>query len=916
MTSDHLDHTPSREEQIAANQARRAAKAAAQEAAREARKQPVTNGSMHADPGTQGVLASDAPVGKPEPSASHEAIRSHVAMLHQLAKDAGVSGILTFTRFNDDSAFTERFAIGDSDYMAEAIIGWIDHPEFGIGLPWVIWRKDLDRGKKGGEADVVAVLALVGDLDSDRGKTAISLDGLPLPAPYVTETSIGNYHAVFPLQRALSVAEAKPIAEALCNALKCDTGTKDTSHVWRIPGTLNWPDKTKLARGRPAAPQRATVKVAWDGTRIEPDGLWDAVKGVAGKKSTSSDAGDRQKGKAGTFESLSTALQKQIAAPPYPGEDRSATAMSAFSQLWHLGWSRDAINTVVLEHPEGFYQHYSKDAELEKDIARCFEKFDTDYERDANEAQPSDDIPVIKVRAGKLSILATKAETMLIAAKVPIYQRGDVLVRPIIETVDASHGRKTKAATLRTLDTIYMRDILGRYASWVKPSKDGEGGKKSTTPIDPPQSVASTVLARVGEWTFPSIAGVIATPTMRPDGSLLLEQGYDEATRLLLVEPPAMPAIPDKPTREDALAALKLIEDLLTGFPFVDGVAKAVALSGFITPIVRGAFPVTPLHAGRAPTAGSGKSFLWDVVAAAAVGQRMPVISTGASTEELEKRLGPALMKGQPLIAIDNISGELGGDFLCQCIERHIVDVRILGRSETVRCEARGTTLFATGNNFTIVGDVCRRVITCNLDAQMEQPEFREFNFDPVDRVLSDRGKYIAAALTVCRAYIVAGRPDVVTPRLASFEVWSDTVRSALVWLGQEDPIKSMESAKAEDPERTELMDMQEAWQSALGVGSGGRVKLSAVLVKGAALSNKADGSGTEPMFPLLHAALEEVYFRSTGRRGHQPDAKMLGKWLQRFKGRIIDNRRFMQLPSPKHGSEWWLEATDNQQRG
>ena len=56
---------------------------------------------------------------------------------------------------------------------------------------------------------------------------------------------------------------------------------------------------------------------------------------------------------------------------------------------------------------------------------------------------------------------------------------------------------------------------------------------------------------------------------MRPDGSLLTEQGFDEATRLLLVEPPAMPAIKDEPTKDDALAALKLIEGLLTGFPFV-----------------------------------------------------------------------------------------------------------------------------------------------------------------------------------------------------------------------------------------------------------------------------------------------------------------------------------------------------------
>jgi hypothetical protein len=51
------------------------------------------------------------------------------------------------------------------------------------------------------------------------------------------------------------------------------------------------------------------------------------------------------------------------------------------------------------------------------------------------------------------------------------------------------------------------------------------------------------------------------------------------------------------------------------------------------------------------------------------------------------------------------------------------------------------TSVFATGNNFTPVGDLCRRVITINLDAGMERPELRQFKFDPVERVLEDRGK-------------------------------------------------------------------------------------------------------------------------------------------------------------------------------
>ena len=533
-----------------------------------------------------------------------------------------------------------------------------------------------------------------------------------------------------------------------------------------------------------------------------------------------------------------------------------------------------------------------------------------DGEEQTNEAMPDSDLPIIEIKDGQLSALATRAEEMLIDAGVPLYQRGDTLVRPIIETVDASRGRKTKVAQLRVLDTVYLRDLMGRHATWVK----YDGRKKRMNLTNPPPETAATVMARVGEWKFKRITGVISTPTMRPDGSLLMEQGYDDVTGLLLVEPPPMPVIPDQPTKENALASLSLLEGLLVGFPFVDDVAKSVALSAMISPVVRGAFPVLPMHASRAPTAGSGKSFLFDTVAAIAIGQLMPVMSTGANTEEMEKRLGAAMLAGQPLISIDNISSELGGDALCQIIERPVVEIRILGRSERVRIEARGTSTFATGNNFVVVGDLCRRVLTVNLDTEVERPELRQFKFDPVERVLANRGVYIAAALTICRAYIVAGRPGM-APKLASFEGYSDTVRSALIWLGKADPVQSMENARAEDPERAELSDMLEAWGSVIGIGGGARLRLSDAILKGMSMVRPGPSYGEtpspmEPTYPELYAALEALAFRDTGKRGQKPDARLLGTWLRKFKGRIVNGRRFAMMadPSGKKSAEWWVD--------
>ena len=76
------------------------------------------------------------------------------------------------------------------------------------------------------------------------------------------------------------------------------------------------------------------------------------------------------------------------------------------------------------------------------------------------------------------------------------------------------------------------------------------------------------LLNRFGDWTFPVLAGIITTPTLRPDGTILKDAGYDQATQLLLIDPPPMTEIAEKPTEGDALAALKLLKDLLAEFPF------------------------------------------------------------------------------------------------------------------------------------------------------------------------------------------------------------------------------------------------------------------------------------------------------------------------------------------------------------
>ena len=153
---------------------------------------------------------------------------------------------------------------------------------------------------------------------------------------------------------------------------------------------------------------------------------------------------------------------------------------------------------------------------------------------------------------------------------------------------------------------------------------------------------------------------------------------------------------------------------------------RAVALSGLITAVARGGLPVAPLHVFRASTPGTGKSLLVDVAATIATGRPCPVIAAGKDAEETEKRLGALLRDGVPIISIDTVEGELGGDMLCQVTERPLVRVRILGLSEAPEFECKAT-VFAMGNGLTLLGDMTRRAVLCSLDAGVERPELRRF---------------------------------------------------------------------------------------------------------------------------------------------------------------------------------------------
>ena len=505
----------------------------------------------------------------------------------------------------------------------------------------------------------------------------------------------------------------------------------------------------------------------------------------------------------------------------------------------------------------------------------------------------ADGRPVVQIVNGELDRLATEAEEALIGSKLPIFQRGVDLVRPITREVSAAKGRTTVTAALQTLAVPSLLDLYCHTARWQK----FDARSMDWVRANPPKDVASIHLSRAGQWTHPVVSGVVTTPTMRPDGSVLSEPGYDRATRLYHVADPTLvlPTLSSRPARADAENALALLQTLIDGFPFVGDEDRAVALAAIITPVVRGAMQVAPLFAIRASTAGTGKSYLVDLAAALSTGRLCPVISAGTNPEETEKRLGGLLLEGFPLLSIDNVNGELGGDLLCQAVERPLIRVRRLGVSDITEIESRAT-MFATGNGLRVRGDMVRRTLLCTLDANMERPELREFAFDPVQAVLDERGRYVAAALTVARAFRASGSKPLAA--LASFESWSDTVRSALVWLGCADPCTTMEKAREEDPELEELREIMSLWQRDLGS--------TAYTVRDLAdAADKREDTYSGGVGDYVRPELRDALLRVSGERG-AISTRRLGYWLKGRAGRITDGRKIDRAGEDRTCSVRW----------
>ena len=238
------------------------------------------------------------------------------------------------------------------------------------------------------------------------------------------------------------------------------------------------------------------------------------------------------------------------------------------------------------------------------------------------------------------------------------------------------------------------------------------------------------------------------------------------------------PPVAQNPTLADAQQALQHIHEAFEEFPFVDETDVAAAYALVLTLVARPAISGSiPLFAVRGPVAGSGKGLVVHVASACAFGRSAPVSPPQRDPSEERKSLLSMGAEGSPLALLDNLEHALGSDVLAAALTAPTFRDRELGKNRTL--EVRLPVLAATGNNLQIKGDLARRCIPIDIDPKMEQPEGREFRRDQPEWAIENHPTLVIAALTILRAFHLAGKPDRKSTRLNSSHIQKSRMPSS-----------------------------------------------------------------------------------------------------------------------------------------
>jgi hypothetical protein len=397
----------------------------------------------------------------------------------------------------------------------------------------------------------------------------------------------------------------------------------------------------------------------------------------------------------------------------------------------------------------------------------------------------------VRLHGGKLHLSVNQIEKYMSDSSLNFYQFNGQLTEIIDPEMQENNIGNHR---LLVHDRASLRDRLGLVVQPMKYSQKIGGWY----PVNAPAEVLDALLSRGANSQLNQLKTLATTAYLSPKNELVTKHGYDAKNGIYLVKSGGVIAGQScQPSKQAALESLSYLSSWLSDIPFKSEIDESVAVACLMAAVDRVNLDNIPLTAFNAPTAGTGKSLLVDVIGVVSNGKPVSVLAQGKDEAEMEKRLHSAILRGDTLINIDNIEQPLGGDVLCQILTQPVLRIRPLGVSKLLDVE-KSCQIVATGNNLELSGDVVRRSLVCNLDARVERPELRTFKYDARKRALDQRHDIVGHVLTIIRSYLLHGAHEGPSA-LGSFERWSSRIRNPLIWLGMADPCISQEQIRQSD---------------------------------------------------------------------------------------------------------------------
>jgi hypothetical protein len=294
-------------------------------------------------------------------------------------------------------------------------------------------------------------------------------------------------------------------------------------------------------------------------------------------------------------------------------------------------------------------------------------------------------------------------------------------------------------------------------------------------------------------------------PLVDQKGRVAATPGYDDASGIYLdILPGQFEAVPQAPTREQCIEALRRAWAPFSAYQWSDADSRAAMLAAVLTLPARPTLDAAPGLFADSPVQSSGKSKAVGALAAIARGFKGGAKTWPNNDEtELLKWALSTSRSGDPAAVLDNVVGVMRSPALAVAMAEGKVSDRLLGVSQILSLDARITWL-ASGNNASLDRDMASRWLIARIDTGAENPSALSYAFDPVDRALSDRLGIVRAVITLHRAWHTAGCPraDSINTR---FSEWGRTVRQLVLWLRDSDIAKEAGIGTLGDPARSIL---------------------------------------------------------------------------------------------------------------